>query len=189
MGEFQSCKDKSASCYPTRWAWNIWQILPKSIWRTSSRHPTQWARNVWHEALYRWWSSSLHPTQWAWNELKVVLSITEGRASPSHPVGLEVSISPARTGLKSCHYPTRWAWNGDGITSSTHAPSEGVTIPHSRLWTWAKVFISRNGKWILSLSHTVGLELELWDYLESLQEKSPSHPVGSELRWSCKWEE
>jgi len=31
MGEFQRCKDKSASCYPTQWAWNAEEELGKAF--------------------------------------------------------------------------------------------------------------------------------------------------------------
>ena len=76
--------------HPTQWAWNIWQILPKSIWRTSSRHPTRWARNFVVISLFCLaLSVRRHPTRWARNGEVKVYSEFQVEKSPSHTVGSE----------------------------------------------------------------------------------------------------
>ena len=58
-----------------------------------------------------------------------------------------------------------------------------VSIPHGGLGTLTKVFIQRNGKWILltlSPSHPVGLEHSGDELLDIVVFVSPSHAVGLE---------
>ena len=78
--------------------------------------------------------------------------------SPSHPVGLELDgFLPCSVGFLVVTIPRgglgKWVIHGKSVQ---RAPRR-----HPTQWARnrkAKVFIKRNGKWILSPSHTVGLE-------------------------------
>ena len=105
-------ENRSASCYPTRWAWNKSQKQQRRKFCVSCRHPTQWAQNevyylLWH---YTFWGSLSHPV----GSEPVVFPEDFFKLedlSPSHTVGSELMDECQLFFYHYSHHPTRWAYN------------------------------------------------------------------------------